>query len=173
MSSLLEPKITRPGTPCDRFQEWLEQSSGQEAGLETYESLLARAPLQERAHADTCSDCRDAASDLVALQILLRDLDAPPAVQPWFAPRVIAAINSKEAEMSRGAAIWLAVPKFAARLSWVAAAALVFTCAWLYERPATQPPQSASAFASEHLFDPPALPANHDDVLVSMTEKDQ
>jgi hypothetical protein len=84
----------------------------------------------------------------------------------------MATIASKEAEISRVAAIWLAVPRFASRLSWVAALALVFTCTWLYERPVSQP-QTASAYASEHLFDPPALPANHDDVLVSLNEKDQ
>jgi negative regulator of sigma E activity len=120
-----------------------------------------------------CSDCHDAAEDIVAIRILLREAANAPAAGPWFAPRVMAAIASQEAELSRGAAIWLAVPRFAARLAWIAAAALVFTCTWLYERPVPQPPQTASVYASEHLFDPPTLPPNHDDVLVSANEKDQ
>jgi hypothetical protein len=120
-----------------------------------------------------CSDCRDAASDLVDLRNLLRDLESAPVAGPWFAPRVMANIAAlQEEQVSRVSAIWLAVPRFAKRLSWVAAAALVFSCAWLYERPAA-PPQTASAFASEHLFDPPALPVHSDDVLVSMNEKDK
>jgi hypothetical protein len=71
-------------------------------------------------------------------------------------------------------AIWLAVPRFASRLSWAAAALLICTCTWLYERPAAAPPaQTAAAFTTEHLFDPPPAPPNHDDVLVSLNEKDQ
>lgn len=170
MSSLLR----RHESDCDRFQEWLEQSQPSQSALDTYENLLAAAPAKLCAHADSCADCRDAAGDIVAIRNLLREAAATPVADPWFAPRVMAAIAAQEAELSRGAAIWLAVPRFASRLSWVAAALLVFTCTWLYERPAAAPPsQSAAVFATEHLFDPPALPPNHDDVLVSLNEKDQ
>ncbi len=153
---------------CDLFQEWLEESRSPQNGLETYDNLMSKASLEVRQHAQECSDCRDAAEDIVALRNLVREFEAAPAAGPWFAPRVIAVINSLEAERSRVSAIWLAVPRFASRLSWLAAAALLFTCTWMYQR-STQPvePQSASSFASEHLFDPPALPATHDDVLVS------
>jgi len=174
MSTSLGHQGQRSASPCDRFQEWLERSRSPQNGPETLETLLATAPPEQRVHAEVCSDCRDAAMDLIALRNLVRELEPVPVAGPWFAPRVMATIASQEAELSRGAAIWLAIPRFAARLSWVAAAALVFTCAWLYERPvATAPAQTASAYASEHLFDPPALPANHDDVLTSMNEKDQ
>ena len=164
MSGLLDNAKSR----CDHFQEWLEESRSPQSGLETYANLMNNAGPEIREHAQECSDCRDAAEDIVALRNLVREFEAAPAAGPWFAPRVIAAINSLEAERSRAAAIWLAVPRFASRLSWLAAAALLFTCTWMYHRPA-QPvePQTASAFASEHLFDSPALPANHDDVLVS------
>jgi hypothetical protein len=169
MSSLLHNQESH----CDRFQEWLEESQMSQSALAAMEVLLAAAPAEHRAHVEMCSDCRAAAEDIVAIRNLLREAAVAPPAGPWFAPRVMAAIASREAELSRGAAIWLAVPRFAARLSWIAAVALVFTCTWLYERPVSQPPQTASAFASEHLFDPPALPANHDDVLVSVNEKDQ
>jgi hypothetical protein len=172
MSSLLGNSATH----CDRFQEWLEESTSSQSVLGSYESLLASAPAHHRAHAETCADCRDAACDLVAVRNLLRDASDVPVAGPWFAPRVMAAIAAKEAEMSRGSAMWLAVPRFASRLSWVAAALLVFSCTWLYERRPAQslPAQTASAFASEHLFDPPSLPANHDDdILLSQNEKDQ
>jgi hypothetical protein len=185
MSSLLDRKDTQ----CDRFQAWLEESaspqqlgaensvelSGLERGLlETYVSLLSRAPAELHEHAKSCSDCREAAEDVVALRNLVNELEPAPIPTQWFAPRVMAAIASLEAERSRVSAIWLAVPRFASRLSWIAAAALLVTCTWLYERPT--PPataQTASAYASEHLFDPPAISANHDDVLVSLNEKDR
>jgi hypothetical protein len=173
MSSPLERKFGRRETPCDLLQGWLEGTRSPENVRETYENLLATAPPESRGHAEACADCREAAADLVALRNLVRELDAAPVAGPWFVPRVMATIASQEAERSRAAAIWLAVPRFASRLSWVAATALVFTFAWLYERPVSSPPQTASAYASEHLFDPPALPAHPDDVLVSLNEKDQ
>jgi hypothetical protein len=164
MSGLLDNTQSR----CDHFQEWLEDSKSPQSGLETYGNLMSNAGPEVRQHAQECSDCRDAAEDIVALRNLVREFEAAPAAGPWFAPRVIAVINSLEAERSRASAIWLAVTRFASRLSWLAAAALLFTCTWMYERSA-QPiePQTASAFTSEHLFDPPTLPANHDDVLAS------
>jgi hypothetical protein len=143
--------------------------------VETCEMLLAAAPAEHRAHAETCPDCRDAAGDIIAVRNLLREARAVPVAGPWFAPRVMTAIAAQEAEVSRGSAIWLAVPRFASRLSWVAASLLLFTCTWMYERPVSPPPaQTASAYATDHLFDAPALPANHDDdVLISLNEKDQ
>jgi hypothetical protein len=171
MSSLLDRKSV---SPCDSFQEWLEGTRSPVSGLETFDNLLAAAPPQHRQHATACADCRQAADDVVALRNLVRELEPAPVAGPWFAPRVMASIAAKEMERSRIAAFWLAVPRFASRLSWVAAAALVFSCVWLHERPLSQSPaQSASAYASEHLFDLPALPANNDDVLVSMNGRDQ
>jgi len=174
MSSLLGNNPTH----CDRFQEWLEAAQTSQGALQSYEILLDEASAEHRAHAEICSDCRDAAADMVSLRNLLREAWVVPAAGPWFAPRVMATIAGQEAELSRessrGMAIWLAVPRFAARLSWVAAALLICTCTWLYERPVTAPPsQTAAAFATEHLFDPPPVPPNHDDVLVSLNEKDQ
>jgi hypothetical protein len=174
MSSLLGNEQSH----CDRFQEWLEDSQTSQSALQSYEILLDEAPAEHRAHAEICSDCRDAAADMVSLRNLLREAWDAPVAGPWFAPRVMATITAQEAELSRessrGMAIWLAVPRFASRLSWVAAALLICTCTWLYERPVAAPPaQTAAAFATEHLFDPPPAPPNHDDVLVSLNEKDQ
>jgi hypothetical protein len=170
MTSLLE----QHGNICDRFQDWLEESSDSRAPLTALESFLATAPADLREHAQLCSDCHDAAADIVALRLLLQDLGPATEAGPWFAPRVINAIVARESQLSRAVSIWLAVPKFASRLTWIAATLLLVSGAWLYERPASvSPQQSASAFASEHLFDPPSLPASNDDVLVSRNEKNQ
>jgi hypothetical protein len=172
-----------PGTPplelSERETPALEMAELASPGprvAETCDALLEFAPAALREHAQACADCRDAADDLVTLRKLLRDLQPVPVAGPFFASRVMANIAAQESvERSRIAAVWLAVPRFASRLSWIAAATLVFACGWLYERPGYPPaqPQSASAFASEHLFDPPALPPNHDDVLVSLSENEQ
>ena len=148
-------------------------SSGQMARYVS-RTLPSAEILALHSHLETCADCRDAAADMDSLRNLLREAWDAPVAGPWFAPRVMATIAAQEAEVSRGAAIWLAVPRFASRLSWVAAALLICTCTWLYEWPVAAPPaQTAAAFATEHLFDPPPTPPNHDDVLVSLNEKDQ
>jgi hypothetical protein len=169
MSSLLDRKNGRSDSPCDRFQEWLEESRSPEAAPETLDHLLSTAPAAEHAHALACSDCRDAAADLVDLRNLLRELGPAPVAGPWFASRVMADIASREVEISRVTAFWLAIPRFASRLSWIAAAALVFTATWLHERPIARQPQTASAYASDHLFDPPVAAPGNDDLLLSMT----
>ena len=170
MKSLLE----QPGSICDRFQDWLEESTDSRAPLAALESFLAAAPADLREHAQLCSDCHDAAADIVALRALLQELAPVSQAPPWFAPRVINAIIARESRLSRAVSIWLAVPRFASRLTWVAATLLLVSGAWLYERPsAVPPPQSASAFASEHLFDPPSPPPSDDDVLVSRNRQNQ
>lgn len=86
---------------CDRFQEWLEKSptsQSSQGDLDTYEDLLAAAPAEHRAHAAACADCSDAAKDIVAIRNLLREGTDAPVADPWFAPRVMAAIASQEAE---------------------------------------------------------------------------
>jgi hypothetical protein len=155
---------------CDRFQEWLEESTDARLPSATLENFLAAAPAELRAHTQACSDCHQAAADFLALRDLMRELCPVSEAGPWFAPRVMHAIVAREVEVSRVMSIWLAVPKFASRLSWVAATLLIVSGTWMYERPA---PQRASAFASEHLFDPPSLPASNDDVLVSLKGQNQ
>src|SRR5271168_4160880 len=100
MSSLLP----RRQSPCDRFQEWLEESQMSPSALGHLEILLAAAPVttvapvvpaEHRAHADVCADCRAAAEDLLAIRELLRQAADVPVAGPWFAPRVMAAIASR------------------------------------------------------------------------------
>jgi hypothetical protein len=170
-----------PGTPplelsdAGAYQRQIrEQVSSDPRVATSCDAFLALAPTELRAHANACGDCRAAADDLVTLRELLRDLEPVPVAGPYFAKRVMANIAAQDStERSRIVAIWLAVPRFASRLAWVSAIAFVCACGWLYERPATPPPQSAAAFASEHLFDPPAVSPNHDDVLVSLNENEQ
>ena len=101
MSGLLDNTQSR----CDHFQEWLEESRSPQSGLETYENLMSSASPDVRLHAQECSDCREAAEDIVALRNLVREFEAAPVAGPWFAPRVIAVINSLEAERSRASNI--------------------------------------------------------------------
>ena len=73
------------------------------------------------------------------VQELLRDLEPRRAEpSPFFAKRVLAAIEAREAELGRRSRAWAAVPVFASRLSAIAALLLVAAGTWLYtgSRPA-------------------------------------
>lgn len=67
------------------------------------------------------------------VQGLLRDFDTRRAEpSPFFAKRVMAAIEVREAELGRRSRAWAAVPVFASRLSAIAAILLVAAGTWLY-----------------------------------------
>lgn len=72
-------------------------------------------------------------ADVPEVQALLRDLESRRAEPgPFFAKRVMAAIEAREAEIVRRSRAWAAVPTFASRLSAIAALLLVMAGTWLY-----------------------------------------
>jgi hypothetical protein len=67
------------------------------------------------------------------VQTLLRGLDSNrPEPSPFFAKRVMAAIEAREAELVRRARAWAAIPSFAYRVSAIAALLLVMASTWLW-----------------------------------------
>ena len=70
------------------------------------------------------------------VQALLRDFGgARPEPSPFFAARVMAAIEARETELVRKARAWAAIPSFASRLSAIAALLLVMASTWLWAGP--------------------------------------
>jgi hypothetical protein len=67
------------------------------------------------------------------VRTLLRGLDSNRAEpSPFFAKRVMAAIEAREAELGRRARAWAAIPSFAYRVSAIAALLLVMASTWLW-----------------------------------------
>ena len=67
------------------------------------------------------------------VQELLRRLESRRAEpSPFFAKRVMAAIDVKEADLTRRSRAWAAVPAFASRLSAIVAILLVAAGTWLF-----------------------------------------
>ena len=119
------------------------------------------------AHLSACPDCQTAAEDFSACRMLLRHSPLL-SVQPdsWFAPRVMAAIAARESEWRQSLETWAAVPRLAARLTWVSALALLLASTWLYQVPkSAPPPQSGSATVAESIFDSTQSSTAQDDVL--------
>lgn len=64
---------------------------------------------------------------------LLQDLGSRRAEpSPFFAKRVMAAIEAREAELRSRSRAWAAIPVFASRLSAIAAILLLAAGTWLY-----------------------------------------
>src|SRR6266403_2902196 len=101
--------------------------------LENVADVTALSSVQQK-HLAACPACQAASADISMTRIVLRDVRAA-LPEPWFAPRVMAAIAARESELRQSLEAWAAVPRLAARLTWVSALALLLASTWLYESP--------------------------------------
>jgi hypothetical protein len=152
--------LKKSHSECDRFREALDDVAIAE-GL----------PAAVREHATACADCEAAVKELLSsrelLSVLPRQVDE---ARPWFAPRVMAAIAAREAELRRSLEAWIIVPSFAAKLTWVSALALVLASTWLFQRPAAVPTKPVATDITGEPEHENTSPANDDDVLLSLAE---
>lgn len=162
-------KADDPG--CERFHACLDSEITRKAL--TLVELVEVLPPALRAHAISCKACHAAAHELVTSRILLQTI-AVPADEPksWFAARVMALIAERELEFRSGTT-WVALPKLAFRLACASTVLLLAAGTWLYEIRSAPASQKSMDMMSEHLFDSPTSPANRDDVLVSLAERDR
>jgi hypothetical protein len=138
---------------CSRLQIVIEQTDDT-AALST----------KQKQHLTECTECQAVADDILITRELLSGVpSAATRPAPWFAPRVMAAIAARESEMRRSLEAWAAVPRFAARLTWVSALALLLASTWLYAIPKSTP-NSNNQTTVETLFDS-AHSSGADDVL--------
>jgi hypothetical protein len=152
---------------CKALQDLLEDSAAARPDVVAVEQLSQDWPAAERAHIAGCANCQEAAEDLLATRKIFTGVASYAAAErPWFAASVMAAIATRERELTKAASTWLAVPKFAARLAVASGALLLVASTWLYERPQPAANQRAANLAAqESLFDT-SSPMNQDDVFV-------
>ncbi len=142
---------------CDRLRDALESVQG----------AAALSPVQQL-HLAACRECQAASADISMTRIVLRDAPLRAASPgPWFAPRVMAAIAARESELRESLEAWAAVPRLAARLTWISALALLLASTWLYEVPKPAP-ISGNENTVESLFDSPQSSAPQDDVVLPL-----
>lgn len=159
---------------CRKLQDFLEESAAACPVTGSLEALVAVLPPAARNHIVGCENCREAAHDVFAVREILKDV-APGAegAGPWFASRVMRAIEARERELGARVAAWGEVPRFASRLAWIVAIVLLAGSTWLYERAAAGPSRTQTGAATqESIFETPP-PTNQDDVLISMAESNR
>jgi hypothetical protein len=146
---------------CKQLRETLEESGG----LDGLPSALAD-------HVAKCASCAAELEEFRQSRALLRGLPRESDIaRPWFAPRVMAAIAAREAELRQSIDAWAVVPKLASRLTWVSALALVVTSTWLIARPTSTPAQPVvTDLVGEPVTESAPLPVSNDEVLLNLTE---
>ena len=163
--------LNRRRDECERLQDLLESSVAENVYSSGIEELAESLPANERAHLAECGRCRQAAQDVLVTRELFKGAIAPAGDGgPWFAKRVLIAIAAREREMALAMSTWSVVPRFASRLAWAAAFALVVGSTWLYQTSTPRTIRQPAAASQEYLFETPAPPMNQDDVLISMAE---
>ncbi|HTQ62008.1 MAG TPA: hypothetical protein VMI32_17420 [Candidatus Solibacter sp.] len=159
---------------CREFRGQLEDAAGVASDAKIMAELLAAVPARLREHTVACADCRAAAEHVLSSRVLLSGLSSRAAIGgEWFPTRVMAAIAARSSEQARTADTWTFLPKLAARLTWASALALLLASGWLYQKPAVDIPSTKSVatdITGEPLRDS-AMPANNDEVLVSLAER--
>ncbi|HYL62758.1 MAG TPA: hypothetical protein VE077_09060 [Candidatus Methylomirabilis sp.] len=164
--------LFRKRTACRDFRAQLESAAGAAGRAKDISALLVASPAL-REHSSACADCRAAAEDILASRALLAAIPSSAAqAGPWFAPRVMAAIAARTAELSRAADTWTFLPKLAARLTWASSVALLLASGWLFQRPHPNPPATvATDITGEPVVENPS-PATDDDLLFSLAERE-
>lgn len=100
---------------------------------------------------------------------LLRELGAYSAKPgPFFARRVIAAIEAREAELTSRVRAWAAVPTFASRLSAVAVMLLLLAGTWLYTGSSRRPTATSGGIFEDSAA--AASSSSQDDVFTMAAE---
>jgi len=150
-----------------RMRKNQDECSRLRDALENVADLAALSSAQQE-HLAACPECQEAWSDISTSRIVLRDVPARAASPgPWFAPRVMAAIAARESDLRQSLDAWAAVPRLAARLTWLSALALLVASTWLYQLPKPTP-ISGSESAVESLFDSPQSSAPQEDVVLPL-----
>lgn len=152
---------------CKRFRDGLEEAVARHEHAISVEQLLVHLSDEQRKHITACVRCREAASDLVRVKALFQGAASFAAEErPWFATRVMAAIASRERELVGRVSAWTEFPRFASRLTWVAAILLLAGTTWFYEA-VVRAPSYVPTGSQESIFEVPQQ-TTPDDVLVSM-----
>lgn len=163
---------------CNNFQTQLEDAAASAPDARDLSELFAAAPAAVKEHAETCAKCLAYAKHIVETRTALVGLPSNAGQPgPWFAPRVMAMIAARRAELARVPDTWTLLPKLAARLTWASAIALLLASGWLYQRPAVNNTQTSAKAAMTDITGEPlrdtAMPSNNDEVLVSLAERPQ
>jgi predicted anti-sigma-YlaC factor YlaD len=137
----------------------------------------AEADAELAAHLRQCAGCREAFDAALLASKIVRnacEIPAPPSEAPSgaFVTRVMAAIQEEQARLAASGAIWRPIELLASRFALAAAVMLLALSVYLVEfaPPFQMPAASSQTEIGASMPEPPAQPANQDEVLMSLAE---
>ena len=160
--------LNRDEQNCRRFLDALEElplSGGLQKSTEEWRAEL---PEAEDVHAGGCEACRTALEEFAETRNAL----AIAVVQkpgPWFATRVMAAINAREQEEETRDGVWISVRRLAPRLVALSALLLVVGGGWALEL-RKMDRLNAERRGGDMVFDSSVAPTWYDDGLGATSE---
>ena len=151
---------------CRRLADAVDEAAAKQADEVSVKNLTEALTAEERKHMETCQDCQRAVHEVFrAKQLFQGAASFRQEERPWFAARVMAAIAAREKELAERVTAWTEFPRFASRLTWVAAIVLLASTTWFYESVLRAPNHSVSA-SQESIFEAPQQ-TTPDDILTS------
>jgi len=158
--------LKRSKRECRRLSDAVEEAAAKQADAASVQNLTAALAAEERKHLETCQDCQQAVQEVVrAKKFFQAAASFSREERPWFAARVMAAIAAREKELAERVTAWTEFPRFASRLTWVVAIALLAGTTWFYESVLRAPAHPVSGL-QESIFEAPQQAAP-DDILTS------
>jgi predicted anti-sigma-YlaC factor YlaD len=149
---------------CPEYQASIEEV------VREGEAFVAPSSALER-HLQGCADCRQALSDALLASRLMRHAAYPEnACSPAFVTRVMASI--REATQAAPSTIWRPLELLASRMALIAAMVLLALSVYLREFAPARGTVAVNAPAEigAGMPEPPAPPANADEVLISLSD---
>jgi len=158
--------LKRSKEECRRLGGAVEEAAAKQADAVSVKTLTEALTPDERTHMATCQDCARAVLEVFrAKQLFQGAASLRQEERPWFAARVMAAIAAREKELAERVTAWTEFPRFASRLTWVAAVVLLASTTWFYESVLRAPSHPVSG-SQESIFEAPQQ-TTPDDILIS------
>jgi hypothetical protein len=150
-----------------------------EYGARLEANLTAGGPITDAAlsvHLRECPPCREAMETSLLASQLVRDAQRPvrAATSEAFVTRVMAAIREQELRRAIASGIWRPLELLASRVALVAAVLLLALSFYItrFAPPLDTTASNGQAEIGAGLPERPALPANEDEVLMSLADMD-
>jgi hypothetical protein len=160
--------LNRDERNCRRFLDALEELPLSGGLQKSAEERRAELPEAEDMHAGGCEACRMALEEFAETRNALSEA----AVQkpgPWFATRVMAAINAREQEEEVRDGVWISVRRLAPRLVALSALLLVLGGSWALELRKSEG-MKVERRSGDMVFDSSVTPTWYDDGLGTTSE---
>jgi len=160
--------LNRDEQNCRRFLDALEELPLSGGLRKSAEEWRAELPEAEDVHAGGCEACRTALEEFAETRNALADATVQKP-GPWFATRVMAAINARQQEEEARDGVWISVRRLAPRLVVLSALLLVLGGSWALELRKTEG-MNAERRGGDAVFDSSVTPTSYDDGLGTTSE---